>query len=240
MCKGALIERMPSATPGTFIWFRCLFCENAWKFFVDDPRENLNGELTGDIVIVTNRRKKYRPASVAVIAIPEVPLRKHLASKTLQLQREGRELQHASAGLAATLKTAEAEEERLWQVLKRDENNSRKAQIWSAAYNKTKNLAKQIQEMQAQTQHLTSGEYYLEGLPSPISTAKTDAGGKFTLTIPRQGRYGVVAQVSRELFKKEERYFWFVWASLDGQASKHLTLSNANMIGAESPDSALK
>jgi hypothetical protein len=238
-CKGAVIERMPSAIHGTFIWFHCVFCNHAWKFRVEDPRTNPNGELTGDVVIVT-KRMKYRLGSVAVNAIPEDALRKHLESKTLHGELESRKLQLAIAGLTATLKMTQAEDDRLWKILQRDENNSQKAEAWSVAFNKTKDITKQIEALQAQRQHLTSGEYFFEGLPSAISTAKTDADGKFRLEIPRRGRYGVVARASRELFKKTETYFWFVWVSLDEQPSKRLTLSNDNIMGAGSPDSALR
>jgi hypothetical protein len=239
-CKGAMIERMPSAAHGTFMWFHCLFCHHAWKFRVEDPRENANGELTGDLFIVTRRRTKERLGAIAVNAIPEDALKKHLESKTLHGERESRKLQLAIAGLTATLKIAQAEDDRLWKILQRDEHNLRHARAWSSAFHKTEEISKQIKELQARRQHLTSGEYFFESLPSPISSAKTNADGKFTLTLPRQGRYGVVAKASRELFKKKETYFWIVWVSLGGEPSKRLTLSNDNMMGAGSQDSALR
>lgn len=240
VCKGALIERMPSATHGTFIWFHCLFCNNAWKYRVDDPRETQNGELVGHVLVVTRRRVKYRLGSVVVSAIPEDALKKHLEHKTHQGELESRKLRLAIAGLNATLKTAQAEEDRLWKILQRDEDNSRKADAWSVLFNKTKKITSQIEDLQARRQHLTSGEYFFEDLPAAIATAKTNADGKFRLAIPRRGRYGVVARASRELFKKKETYFWFVWVSLDGQPSKRLTLGNDNMMGAGSADSALQ
>jgi hypothetical protein len=59
------------------------------------------------------------------------------------------------------------------------------------------------------------------------------------MLLPRDGRYGIVARVSREFGEQKETYCWFVWVSLDGAASKRLGLNNSNIVGAGSPDSAL-
>jgi hypothetical protein len=236
-CKGAVIERMPSSSHGTFLWFHCLFCQHVWKFRVD---ENPNGELTGDVFIVTKGGKKHKLASVAVNAIAEDALKRHLKNKTLQAEIESQKLLREIDHLTTALKITQTEDDRLWKILQRDENNARKAAAWSAAYNKAKSLTKQIEDVRVRRQYLTSGEYFFEGLPSGIAAAKTNADGRFTLIIPRRERYGVVAQASLQLFKKTETYSWFVWVSLDGLTSKRLVLSNTNMIGSGSPASALQ
>jgi hypothetical protein len=238
-CKGAIIQRMPRSTPGTFIWFYCLFCSHIWKFRIDDVPANPNGEVTGAVSIVTKGGRKYKLGSAAVHAIPEEALKRHLESKTRQGELESQKLQCDIDRLTAMLGIAAAEEDRLWKILQPDKDNSRKADAWRFVYNKAKTVTQQIKNLQARRQNLTSGEYFFDGLPSGISTAKTDADGKFTLTIPCQGRYGVVARASRELLKGKETYFWFVWVSLDGQPSKRLRLSNDNIMGAASPNSAL-
>jgi hypothetical protein len=240
VCKGALIERMPGSMHGSFIWFRCQFCTHAWKFFVDDSWGTPNGELTGHVFIITRGRRKYKLGSVAVHAIPQDALKKHLKSKTLQSELESETLERDIRSLTAMIGTAQSEEERLWKILQGDQDNLKKGEAWSAAYKRAKGITRQIEELQARQQQLASGEYFFDGLPSPVSTAKTDADGKFTLTIPRQGWHGVVACASRELFKGRESYFWFVWVTLDGHHSKRLTLSNSNAVGAGSSDSALQ
>ena len=94
--------------------------------------------------------------------------------------------------------------------------------------------------MRTRRQHLTSAEHFLKDLPSAISTATTNADGTFTLPIPRDGRYGIVARASRALDDEEQTYLWFVWISLDGEPAKRLVLNNDNVVGAGSPDSALQ
>ena len=87
-CKGALIQRMPRATPGTFIYFYCLFCNHIWKFRTDEPQANPNGEVTGTVSILSKGGRKYKLGSAAVYAIPGDALKKHLESKTGPRSRE--------------------------------------------------------------------------------------------------------------------------------------------------------
>ena len=238
-CKGALIQRMPGARHG-YISFHCMFCSHIWKVRTDEPRPTPDGDLLGDLSIVTRGGRKHKLAAVTVSAIPEDSFKKHLASKRLQAERDTEKLEQDIEGLAASLRSAQAEEDRLWKILQRDENNPQKRDAWSVAYDKAKNLPRRIESLKAQRQYVDSGEFYLEGLPPGIATAKTDANGKFSLILPVQGRFGLVASASRELLKGKETYYWFVWVSLDGDPSKRLALNNENVMGAGSPDSALQ
>ena len=223
----------------TFIWFHCLFCNHMWKFHIDEDVVNPTVELTGEIFVATKSGIKRRLGSVKVGAIPEDVLIKHLESKALHGARKRQDLQRNIDSLSANLKVARAEEERLWKIQKRDESDRQKAKAWSAAFNKIKSIGKRIEDLRVQRQHLTSGEYFFHGLPSPVSAAKTDDDGRFTIVIPRHGRYGIVARTTVEQGEGTETYFWIVWVSVRGQYSKRLTLSNDNMVGAGSPDSAL-
>ena len=239
-CKGGLIQRMPRPAYGTFVSFHCLFCKHMWKFYVDDPRVNTTGELTGDVFVVTKRRGKYKLASVEVHVIPEDVLKKYLDGKTTQRDVERRKLQRDLDRLAAMLRMAQAEEDRFWKILKADESNARKGEAWSVAYKRCKDVSTQIEHARAQWQHLASGEYFFADLPAGIATARTDADGKFRLAMPCRGQYGLIARASRELFKGKETLFWFVWVTLGGQSSKHVMLSNQNMLGTGSRDSVLR
>src|SRR6266540_483327 len=166
VCKGAVIQRMSRSTSGTYIWFNCLFCSHIWKFRIDDAPANPNGEVTGAVFIVTKGGRKYKLGSVAVSAIPEDALKKHLESKTRQSELESRKLQRDIDRLTAMLGIAKAEEDRLWKILQRDESNSRKADAWRFVYGKSKTITQQIEDLQARRQNLTSGEYFVDGLPS--------------------------------------------------------------------------
>jgi len=236
VCKGAVIQRI-SGRPYGAVWFQCDFCKHTWKVRVDDHPD---GALEGDVCVVAADGTRHSLGSVVLHAIPEHALTEHLERKTAQSQRESSTLRREIDALSATLSESEAEENRLWNIQKSDESNLQKANAWSVVYNKTKNLAGQLEELHARQQRLISGEYFFQDLPSPISSAQTDASGTFTLLVPRDGRYGIVARASRDVAEKKESYYWFVWVSLGGEHSKRLVLNNDNLVGAGSPDSALR
>lgn len=239
-CKGAVVQRMSARPHGGFIWFQCLFCNHTWRFHLEDPRAIPDGELMGEVFVVTADGSRQALGRVELKAIPEDALREHLERKTAQSELESRKLQRKIDALAATLEKARVEEARLWKIQKRDESDLRKANAWSVAYNTTKTLSRELEDLDAKRQHLKSGEFFFQEIPSPISVAQTDGEGKFTLFLPRDRRFGIVARASRDPGEKQETYFWFVWVSLGGEPSKRLVLNNDNTVGAQSPDSALR
>jgi len=222
------------------MWFQCFFCNHTWRFRLHDPRAHADGELTGEVFVVAGDGKRHSLGSVVLNAIPEQALTEHLERRTAQSERERGKVQREIDTLAAILEEAHAEEDRLWNIQKQDESDLQKANAWRLVYNKTKNLTSQLEDLRAQKQHLPSGEYFFQDIPSPIASARTDADGTFTLFMPRDGRHGIVARASREFGEKKETYCWFVWVSLDGEHSKRLVLNNDNIVGAGSPDSALR
>ena len=222
------------------IWFHCFFCNHIWRYRLEETRAVPDGELTGDVSVVTSRRRRHPLGLVALNAIPEDLFKQHLERKTAQGELESKKLLREIDVVATILKEAKTEEDRLWKIQERDKDNLRKANAWSIAYNRTKIITKQLDELRARRERLTSGEHFFQDLPSAISSAKTHPDGKFTLAIPRDGRYGIVARASRELGEEKQIYFWFVWVSLDGRSSKRLVLNDENIVGAGSPDSALQ
>ena len=239
-CKGALVRRGAGWTHGASVWFYCFFCKHTWKSRYGDTRATSDGELTGDMFVVVKRKQRHPLRSVVVHAIPEDALKKHLERRAAQRALWSGKLQREIDALAAALAKAQAEEDRLWNIQKEDESNLGKAKAWSVAFNHTKKISTQLDDLRTRWQHLTSAEHFLKDLPAPISTAKTNADGTFTLEIPRDGRYGIVARASRASDDEAQTYHWFVWISLDGQRTKRLVLNNDNVVGAGSPDSALQ
>ena len=72
-------------------------------------------------------------------------------------------------------------------------------------------------------------DHHFASLPQGITSAISDSEGKFTLRLPRRGRFLLAAKTSRSIFQTEEQYCWLVWVSLDGQSSKSLILANHNL-----------
>jgi hypothetical protein len=237
-CKGGVIQRMSRAHGS--LWFHCFFCNHIWRFRLEEARATPDGELTGDVSVVTSRRKRQSLGRVVVNAIPEDLLRPHLERQTAHCELESRRLQREIGVLARTLEDARTEERRLWEIQERDKDDFRKANLWSIAYNRAKNISRQLGDLQWRLRQLTSGEHFFQDLPPAISSAKTQPDGKFTLPLPRDGRYGIVALASRELCPEMQIRSWFLWVSLDGKPTKRLVLNDDNVVGAGSPDSALR
>jgi hypothetical protein len=86
---------------------------------------------------------------------------------------------------------------------------------------------------------LGSWAFYTDGLPRLQST-KTDADGRFNFTVPRKGKYALVARASRSVGGDTENYYWFVWVSVDGEAPKRVMLSNDNLWKVDGPDVVVK
>ena len=238
-CKGTVVERRAGWTHGASSWFYCFFCNHTWKSRVDDARAHPDGELTGSVNVVLRRKKKHPLGFVVLHAIPEEDLKKHLERRAGQRESKLAKLQREIDAVAPTLAQAQAEEDRLWNIQKQDESNLAKAKAWSAAFNRTKEITRQLDDLLMRRQRLTSGELFLQDLPSAISSATTNADGSFTLAIPRDGRYGIVARADREPGEDGQPYVWFVWVTLNGEPTKRLVLNNDNIVGSGSPDSAL-
>ena len=178
-----------------------------------------NRSLTGDIFIVTRGGTNYKLGLVTVTAITEGVLQKHLARKKLESELELSKLQPEIDSLKSsydkTLKT-------YWD----DVGNETKKAAMSDAKEK-------LAVAEGRQGYLMSAEFVYDGLGRGISSAKTDADGKFTIQIPRRGRVALAARGSREAVSEE--YFWIVWVE---PQTKRVMLSNDNMMGQGSPESA--
>jgi len=84
-----------------------------------------------------------------------------------------------------------------------------------------------------------SGYALVPSLPASEFTARTDADGKFTVTVPR-GRYVALAAAKREVGSAPEFYAWAVRVDLDGQPALRLMLSNDNLVEASCEQCALR
>src|SRR5207244_2310265 len=62
----------------------------------------------------------------------------------------------------------------------------------------------QLEELGTRQKTLNSAAPFFVDLPQSVATAKTDADGRFELTIPDKGEYVLVASAERTVFKAED------------------------------------
>jgi hypothetical protein len=67
----------------------------------------------------------------------------------------------------------------------------------------------------------------------PVATTKTDADGKFTVTMPSEGEFAIVAYAKRQTPEDAENYYWCV------PTADHVDLSNDNFTRATTGASLL-
>lgn len=81
--------------------------------------------------------------------------------------------------------------------------------------------------------------FIFNGLPSGIGRASTNADGKFSLKLPRKGRYALAAHASRKIIDDDEQYYWLVWVTVDNGTVKNVVLSNNNMMTVQSNEAVM-
>jgi hypothetical protein len=80
-------------------------------------------------------------------------------------------------------------------------------------------------------------EHYFKNLPKPMLSVRTNSEGKFSLSLPKTGRFALVAQGKRE--EPAESYYWMTWVSLDGADKKSVILGNHNLTTSGSQESII-
>lgn len=93
-------------------------------------------------------------------------------------------------------------------------------ELWTKTVEKNQSI---ISEYEA----FNSVEYIIDSLPPPMQVNKSDAEGKFVLTLPK-GRYVIVANASRKLINTSETYHWLV--QIDESTPSNFMLSNDNLL----------
>lgn len=168
--------------------------------------------IQGQVFVVTGGQKSIRLALVEVSAFPEDVMIEHIkltpdndAQKIAQLSRE----------FDLNMRKKE----------KAQENFNKEA--FYDYYNKAVENLNQSNNLESGGS--LKGAKYFEKLPTPTAVAKTDADGRFTLTLPL-GKYVIAAKSSRRLSKTDsEFYFWLV--RLDTSSiNQSLMLSNDNLL----------
>lgn len=181
--------------------------------------------ISGQIFVVTNGQNAIKLPLVTVFAIPNNELfTSHMRAKyqTAQEQKQIKlqDLEHWRDG--ANKKVDECRDhintspdayKKIWVKTCDD-----MAQTFAFASNsQTANINNIAQ----------NGDPYMIDMPTPISSTKTDADGKFTLRLPA-GKYALGARSSRQVFENYENYNWLIFVDISS-TNKSLTLSNDNL-----------
>lgn len=183
--------------------------------------------LTGQLFVVTKGRDNVKLGLVEVIAVPEQQLKAFQDEKVKALLAEYDaallKFRPCKEAMSKMKQVAEAERATLLADYK-------------------KNCAEEFGRNLDRMGELAQGSPFLEALPTnDASTTKTDADGRYTLTLLRGARYAIAARAERTVpgQDKPEQYRWLLWAQMDGEKNQ-LLLSNDNMMTENPADAVVR
>ena len=221
------------------------------------PKE---GDLNGQIFIVTKGRDNIRLALVDVNLFTEQQMKEYVILKKQQTKEKIKEVEafkHQLIGYIEAIKNNNYSKQNLY-------GETIKATIFTYVdkdgishftnilpflktfrmVKPTRHTIQELEQAYAQAEllreALLDGAYFFENVPSGIGKAKTDVDGKFTFRINRSQKYALIASAERKVVGKMEKYYWIIWTSLEGKESKTIMLSNDNLLKSGSADSVIK
>lgn len=200
--------------------------------------------ISGQVFVVTQGKENIKLALVKISAIPENDIIQYLNAshgngleqqKILlpELEFAKKESDMASAERASADREFDKAAERRIAA-----NYSNDIHAYDDAYYKAADNALALARISGSKSgsykaiknkfdYFDTPKYFFESLPTPIDISKTDADGKFTLSLP-PGKYAIAATSSREVFKNTESYYWLVWVNTSLR-NQSLILSNDNL-----------
>jgi hypothetical protein len=213
----------------------------------------LQWKLDGEVFIVTKGGENVRLGLVTVQAISEDKMKEFIVKKSSEskteiekLQKEIKKAEIELADAEKEAKSSEKERDRRSTILRnslasRKANNYHKdaVKIHESKLNILFDKRKNLDVLKSKQYYYGSAAFYFNGLPDPVTSAKTDADGRFTLFISRERRVALAAHASRQVSNKKEEYYWLVWVSLDEKPPGNIFLSNDNMTDVGAKDSVI-
>ena len=192
-------------------------------------------DLTGDVLIVSKDGQNIKLGLIEVNLVVDTSMQSFIQTKLIAAKSSIELIRPKKEILQEEYEQLSAEKDlRYEQFLDNRPSNAYERRYRDAQ----KRCDDKREEYLNALNHLLSyakGAFYVEGLPTPLSTTKTDADGKFTLRT-KPGRYALVAHSTRKVGDDTEEYDWLVWVKLGRDQATRVVLSNDNLFGTNCTD----
>lgn len=191
-----------------------------------------NGSVTvsGQVFVVTKGRENIKLALVNIVAIPEKEFAQYIKTQHENGLEQQKlimpDMELANKALSVSVEAEKRAHARFEKDMADGKFFTGSADAYEAAmaFVRTNKIA--LMKVKNKIDYFVSVEYYIEKLPPQFAASKTDADGKFTLSLP-SGKYVLAAKSSRDAFGITENYNWLV--RVDTSSPNHsLMLSNDN------------
>jgi hypothetical protein len=196
-------------------------------------------EVAGQVFIVTNGGQNIRLGLVEVRAIPESEIKPFVAQKLKAAELQRPALEEAVTEARRHYEQAKANVRAAANDYM-DADFGERMSALSTRFSRedtARDKLTTLNDAEGKLGFISAPEFFFTGLPQGVASARTDADGKFTLTVPRSGKYALAARAQREVFGSTEFYYWLVWVEADGTTKS--ILSNTNLMVANSPDTVV-
>ena len=213
------------------------------------------GELKGEVFIVTKGGENIKLGLVEISVIPEAEINAAIAKKKPAMDSTLAQLKSDFDKASAEYNSVHQRYEQADQNYDRAQKEAttallanplsggyeqaqKRAVSWSNERSKLfmpdseARIKKDSAEWKAKG--FPTAEFFFDGLPTGITKTMTNSNGEFSVTLPRKGKFAIAAHAHRET--PEEKYYWLIWVSLDDQATKTIMLSNHNLMTSDSTD----
>ena len=184
--------------------------------------------VSGQVFVVTKSRDNIKLALVQVAAIPEKDMLEHLKKAHENGSEKQRLLMPKLEAAEKDFKAAEHESKSADAAFSANALGKGKLEASFQARDRASAKASTFLKLKDEFAYFDSPAFYLEGLPAATSASKTDADGKFAISVP-SGKYVIAALTSRSVFKDTEQYYWLV--KIDASTPNiFVMLSNDNFV----------
>jgi len=197
-------------------------------------------ELEGSVFIVTKGRDNVKLGLVTISLHDANAARTSLHKLVEQVQARANDVQMQATPLALSVQELCADANPIAERYdaQPSTDNRAKLEVRREEINKvTRDFNSKIEPLNRIVKNYDHLCY--EAIQQPLVTVKTDADGKFTMKIPRNGEFIITASASRDVGGRVEEYLWAVSVSLEGKPRDQIFLSNDNMISSGSSESVI-
>jgi hypothetical protein len=174
------------------------------------------GDLTGEVFIATQGGTNVKLGLVTVKAYPSEVMDPHILKRRTEATKQLAVLSPVLSQLKTDVEAAAAAVEKLKDPQSNYLLNDRLYTQYRAASRTFDDLLQKRINATGAARALGEGAFYVQALPSPVASAKTNADGQFTLRL-RPGRYALVGHGQRKVGDSEEEYYWLTWVTFGGR-----------------------
>ena len=206
--------------------------------------EGTNGILEGQAFIVTKAAENIRLGlvEVSVAFVSENDITNYIAERNKWINDDRPDFETRIAEFDTAISETKTNIEKVngLEEIAHATGDDTTVRDGAQTFKKSLALLEQMKKSkEKEKESWPASSHYFKDLPASLASTRTDADGKFSLPMPKQGKFAIAAHASRRTPSANEDYYWMVWVSLNGKDSANIILGNQNFMSSGSQDSVV-